>query len=137
VISKPDWYEVDPSLGGLVASWGYEITASERFGSWQGDEVYILSDGDRFGISVIGYGSCSGCDAFEAATPFPDDDSADWSEMVSLCYDLRNQIRWFDSPVEAVVALDLSSNSLYDWWIHDRAVVRWLLANIPGREGER
>lgn len=129
--AKPDWYDEDPTIGGLVASWGYEVVASEIFGSWQGDEAYILSDGDRIGIIVIGYGSCSGCDAFEAALPFPADDNSDWSELTSLCDEWRTVVRWFDSPVEALVALDLSSNSIYDWWLHDKDVVQWLRDNVP------
>lgn len=130
--TKPDWYFADPSIGGLVVSWGYEVVASETFGSWQGDEAYILSDGERFGIVVIGYGSCSGCDAFEAATPYShQQDGGDWSDMDALREEWRNAVRWFDSTVDAVVALDLAPSSGSDWWIYDKEVLGWLRDNLP------
>ena len=129
MFAKPDWFDADPSIDGLVASWGYGVVASKTFGSWQGDIAYIFANGDRLGIIVIGYGSCSGCDAFEAATPFGDD--ADWSQLESLRFEWREAVRWFDSPVEALVALDLASARGSDWWVFDKEIIEWLRHELP------
>jgi hypothetical protein len=49
---------------GIVATQG-EIIKEYIIGEWQGDYVYLLKNGERFGFTVIGYGSCSGCDVLQ------------------------------------------------------------------------
>lgn len=44
---------------------GYEIHAWETFGDWQGDYVAVISRDGKIGFVVIGFGSCSGCDALQ------------------------------------------------------------------------
>lgn len=45
---------------------GVDIIAFESFGDYQGDYAAIVKKDGKVGFTVIGYGSCSGCDALEA-----------------------------------------------------------------------
>lgn len=68
---KPDWVteKYGTDYEELVGSWGHEVLSFDTIGSYQGDHLVLLRDGDRYGIVVIGYGSCSGCDALQAVGP--------------------------------------------------------------------
>ena len=59
-----EYYESPMSYDGIVATQG-EIIKDWTLGYYQGDYVYLLKNGDRYAFVVIGYGSCSGCDALE------------------------------------------------------------------------
>lgn len=52
------------SYDSMVASAG-TIVKDWNIGDYQGDFVYLLKNEDKFGFVVVGYGSCSGCDALE------------------------------------------------------------------------
>ena len=49
---------------------GFEILGWESFGSYQGDYAAVVKKDGKVGFTVIGYGSCSGCDALEAIQPW-------------------------------------------------------------------
>lgn len=49
---------------------GFEILDWEAFGSYQGDYAAIVKKDNKVGFIVIGYGSCSGCDALEAVKEY-------------------------------------------------------------------
>lgn len=51
-----------PSYEQIVESFGYETVVGACLGSYQGDLLWLLRDGDRCGVLSCGYGSCSGCD---------------------------------------------------------------------------
>lgn len=48
---------------------GFKIDSFETFGSYQGDYAAIVEKDGKVGFVVIGYGSCSGCDALDAIKP--------------------------------------------------------------------
>jgi len=60
-----EYFYPDDSYDSLVASAG-TIIKDWNIGSYQGDYVYLLKNGDKFGFTVVGYGSCSYCDALES-----------------------------------------------------------------------
>jgi hypothetical protein len=62
---EDEWFMPSDSYDSLVASAG-TIIKDWNIGDWQGDYVYLLKNGDKFGFSVVGYGSCSYCDALES-----------------------------------------------------------------------
>ncbi len=81
------------SYESLVARWGFEVVDMTIFGSYQGDYAVLLRDGDRWGWTVFGYGSCSGCDALEAAVGYSDDDP--WnSDVQELSDGLLSGVKW-------------------------------------------
>ena len=59
-----EYYSAPMSYYEIVATQG-EILKDWIIGDWQGDYVYLLKNGDKYAFTVIGYGSCSGCDALE------------------------------------------------------------------------
>lgn len=70
----------------MVDAMNGEVVLSVHDNDYQGDSRYLMKDGDRFGVLIFGWGSCSGCDAFEGC------DSNE--ERESLKRDLENSIEW-------------------------------------------
>lgn len=112
---RPAWvpeptYELDYEH--MVRAWGWTVLSFDTCGSYQGDHVVLLADGDRRGFLMIGYGSCTGCDALEAARPYDYDDEppADWSEVVEIYERLRGEVHW-----------EPDAASLADWIEHQIA----------------
>ncbi len=58
VYSKPGYRE-------MLEAEEVEILAWETFGDWSGDYAVVVKRNELLGFLVIGYGSCSGCDALE------------------------------------------------------------------------
>lgn len=94
------------------------VRAFANLGSYQGDYVYLIQDGDRWGTSIIGYGSCSGCDAYEAAEwddEYALQDGREPTAVASLRQDLQSNVRWFSSLDEARGYL-LGDKRQLQWW---------------------
>jgi hypothetical protein len=145
--SKPVWWG---SYGGdyrsMVADWGCTVLAFETCGSYQGDHVVLLADGDRRGYLVIGYGSCSGCDSLEAmssSAPWDYDDEDDedvppfdWTEINQFSTDTRGTVHWEDSAPQLAVWLQGRLEADNDWWSFDdevKAVNEWFIQTLaPG-----
>ena len=60
------WTEY-PDYGELIRSFGAEILLEVADNDYQGDSRILLWDGDRYGVLIFGWGSCSGCDALQSA----------------------------------------------------------------------
>lgn len=101
--------EEGPDYRDLIDSFEHEVLVEHMVGNYQGDYLFLLRDGDRYGYLVVGYGSCGGCDALEAAFDtnryHPDGcavtDLRDW---------LYTQVRWEDSAQAMLEYL-----SEHDW----------------------
>lgn len=94
---------------GLVDSFGVEIVFSEHDDDYQGDSFYLLKDAEgRYGFLSFGWGSCSGCDAYQAI----------WNEgndaLVELRDELWESVRWFDS-LDGLRVYLLDNNKL-NWY---------------------
>lgn len=61
-------------------------------GSYSGDSLYLVKEGNRFGYLQFGWGSCSGCDALQACR--------NYKELDELRQSLYDSIKWFDSAKE-------------------------------------
>ena len=84
-MSEHGW--IDTSYDALVGSIG-SIVDQEDIGSYQGDILYLIRDGERWGIVCVGYGSCSGCDALQACSTLGD--------VGQLRDSISNGVRWAD-----------------------------------------
>jgi hypothetical protein len=92
----------------LIASMGIGIVLKVDDNDYQGDSRVLTYDGRRFGTMIFGWGSCSGCDAFEAAQGSRD-------ELSALRDDMYRQIHWEDSATALVAYIDSKDWSLdYD-----------------------
>lgn len=123
-MTKPSWITSNygPSYEDIVDSWGFEVMSIDQTGSYQGDYEVLLRDTDgKFGILVFGYGSCSGCDALEAASWSCHGDEDDWSEVEALRDSLLEGIEWFVSDEDALAWLTTEADG-NDWWRYDDEV---------------
>lgn len=91
-----DWDSHFYGYKGLIKSAGLEIFWEEDVGSYQGDTFLILHDPDedKWGFKCYGWGSCSGCDSWEACSNSQD--------AIELRDDLVTGIIWQDSKVDLV-----------------------------------
>ena len=120
--AKPAWATEYPTYEQLVESWGHTVISFDTTGHYQGDHEVLLRDAaGRWGITVIGYGSCSGCDALESVTPWGSD--GDWSLVVTLAESLAADVTWFDSTDAALAWIDAKlARDPNKWWAFDDEV---------------
>lgn len=114
---KKDGYGIETISGEyadydlLLRSLGYGIQEWITCGSYQGDHVALLRRADgAYGFTVIGYGSCSGCDALEGCGSL--------ASVDALRDELDNDIEWNVDP-KALAATLMSKDEANHWWLHD------------------
>jgi hypothetical protein len=82
-------YDSRPSYRQLVDKMG-EVVFEATDNNYQGSSYFLLKDANgRHGYLEFGWGSCSGCDALEAACSAED--------IGNLWTELNEKIQWFDS----------------------------------------
>lgn len=81
-----DYWWYSGGYADLVDSFEVETIFDEHDDDYQGDSYYLLKDGDKFGILIFGWGSCSGCDALQGCYTF--------EEVVTLRDELWQSISW-------------------------------------------
>lgn len=59
------YFYPDETYTSMVSSAG-ELISEWCIGDWQGDYVYLIKNKDKYGFVVVGYGSCTGCDALQS-----------------------------------------------------------------------
>lgn len=125
---QPAWVkgEYGTSYEEIVNSWGYEVLEFETFGQYQGDHLALLRDGDRLGLIVFGYGSCSGCDELQAIEPWGGGEDDDWTEVIEFAERLRSEVHWSDSRSDLRDWVNQTPEN--HWWSYDDEVRRWLVA---------
>lgn len=82
------YYDYKPMLD----SFGYETVLQVDDNDYQGDSRVLFMDGDRYGLLIFGWGSCSGCDALSACQTI--------KEVGELRDELHNDIIWKSSRQE-------------------------------------
>ena len=119
------WRTHTPDLDyeNLVKSMGLEIEAYECCGSYQGDYVMLVKEGERRGLLVFAYGSCSGCDSLQACGCMDD--------VEYLRTNLYSSIAWFASREEfdAISKKWIADN---DWKMYDKELID-ALEKLNGR----
>lgn len=104
-----DYYYAPGWEAGLEAR-GLNIIAWETFGDWQGDYAVIFKANDNlFAFTVIGYGSCSGCDVMEAC-----ENEKEYKELIS---DVVNSLKW--TTAEEIVAQIKDEYDDNNWYRHE------------------
>lgn len=112
------WYEI------ITTKWKYEIVETASFGDYQGDEVYILKDSDRFGFVVIGYGSSSGNDILKGAC----EDGPD--AVDSLAEAIEAGIKWFNTLDEMYTHIIKERYDANAWWAYDQEIYDWFILTL-------
>ena len=119
-----------PTYELLIESAGLEIVDSMCFGAYQGDEVVLVKKDDKYGILIFGYGSCTGCDALQAAW----DDDESWEKehayteenmgnLIALRDSLVGNIRWTNGRLTLKgLVRKLNQNKENYWYMHDTEI---------------
>jgi glycosyltransferase involved in cell wall biosynthesis len=104
---EDEWFMPSDSYDSLVASAG-TIVKDWNIGDWQGDYVYLLKNGNKFGFTVVGYGSCSYCDALQSC------DSQ--AELDELKEEIIKGIFWGTAEEVEAYAIKEDANR---WYYHE------------------
>ena len=117
-----EWISYDD----VVESFGYKYELALEMGSYEGDYVYLLSDGLKRGFLMFGYGSCSGCDALEGCiTP---------NDIRDLANSLHGNIRWFDSTYTRNAFIRDSVDDPNHWFSSEEEYKTWASDYLHGRD---
>jgi uncharacterized protein (TIGR02996 family) len=76
----------------LIATFEYTQILEDIQGDYQGTVYVLLQDGERLGILIYSYGSCSGCDGLQACESLKD--------LVDLQKELYESIKWYNNKNE-------------------------------------
>jgi len=105
--SDPTYGYLDgPGYGGLIESLGVKIVLDVSDDDYQGDSYLVLQDGEKWGVLTYGWGSCSGCDAYEACHTV--------ESMSELRDGLEAGISWYDS-LDGLKAYLAESGNFNSW----------------------
>ena len=104
---------------GIVQSFDVDIVLDTHDNDYQGDSYYILKDGDRYGLLIFGWGSCSGCDAYEAVYGYGDK-PRDREGLYQLRDELWKDVKWFDDHVELYEYM-ATNDELLQWYGNEPA----------------
>ncbi len=99
--------QIDPKI-----KWVYVVSDED----YQGDSLAIGHSGTKFCRIVIGWGSCSGCDAYQAA----EGNSADLEKLKN---DLARNILWFPSRAKLFESLRIESAISFAKEVFKQAVI--------------
>lgn len=102
---------------------GAEVLAFNEFGSYQGDwYAKVRYQGKTFWIHDY-YGSCSGCDAFEADAGYQDKTKEEWKQFcIKFCEDYLAQELTFEQALA-----DANKNT--SWDADAKEAVAWIKEN--------
>ena len=105
------WGSFEGSYNSILESFGYEILLQVDDDDYQGDSRVLFQDGERVGLLVFGWGSCSGCDALEACATYED--------LQELWDSMYNNIHW-EASKETMLAYISNKDWELDWsWSAD------------------
>ena len=99
------------SYQSLIEERGIRILIEEMIGDYQGDWLFFVKQGRKYGFVSVGYGSCSGCDAYDAAM---DDGTLD-----ELGEEIVASIEWFDSLKSAKQYVGNAYERALQWYYHE------------------
>lgn len=93
----------------LIDSFEVTVLLKVDEGGYQGDTRLLVQDGSRYGLITFGWGSCSGCDALEAA-------GGDIAEITKLRDLIWQGAHWEDSAKALLTYIESKDWSLdYSW----------------------
>lgn len=106
---------------------GVEALMCEAIGSYQGDYLFVVTDGNRFGFLTFGYGSCSGCDALQACGGL--------ESLTELRNSLYNSIHW--EPSRKTLAQWMRDRDWEgQWFWHEEGTREFVRAAVSMLEAE-
>jgi len=119
-----EWWSGPSSYQPIIDAIG-NVLAQEEDHDYQGD-TFVLYGGDInyrgagsvYGILVIGWGSCSGCDSLQACDSY--------GELQSLADRLESSVQWLSvDELREWIKGDEARNDWYQWSDEDKAYWRF------------
>jgi hypothetical protein len=102
-----------------------KIIASASDEDYQGDTLLLVQGKKGFGLLIFGWGSCSGCDAYEAAD-YGDDAN---KQLKELGDELVQGIQWFDT-IEAAEDYITTGKDWEGTWLRSDTIERFKTAVV-------
>lgn len=102
-----EYYSPPMGYDQIVATQG-EVIKDWVIGHWQGDYVYLLKNKDLYSLVVVGYGSCTGCDALQSCN--------NDQEFNELYEDIIRRIVW---GTKQDMLNDLNNEENNRWYYHE------------------
>lgn len=99
---------------------GAKVLDYEQFGSYQGDWWALVEYNGRKGFVGGSYGSCSGCDAFEAEFSWNDEDRPDYQDR------LRDFGKSYLDPLYSYEEALKSASENISWDHEATEMVNWI-----------
>lgn len=98
---------------------GAKVKHYEQFGDWQGSWYAVVEYNDETGMVYGEYGSCSGCDAFEAEFSYKYEDTPEYKERLKeFGRQYLDNIVSFEKALDNVAKYatwDLEADKLTNW----------------------
>lgn len=93
----------------LIQAMGHDLLVHLSESGWSGDDFLLMRDADgRYGFLVFGWGSCSGCDAMEAASS--------WEDAEAIYQKLCDDVHWFDTLAGCVAYIHDKHRAGMEWY---------------------
>lgn len=105
---------------------GASVREFKKFGSYQGDWFAILNNGNVVSGS---YGSCSGCDAFEAEFGWSEEEAPDYQDRLASFG--RQYLASQESIDEITSRYEIRCSEDYAWE-DDKEILEWLKSLVNG-----
>jgi hypothetical protein len=103
----------------LIDSMGFDAVLAEvSTDDYQGDTYSLAIQGSRIGLVVFGWGSCSGCDALDAA-------HGNLAELTQVRDDIYKGVHWFDSYQSLADWLNDKTKDGNRWYATDETFLRF------------
>lgn len=103
----------------LLEERGWTVLLEETFGDWQGDFAITLKRGDVYAFTIIGYGSCGGCDWYQSVFDYLESDEDIAKAEEDMARELEEGIDTMGDK-NLVVEYILSNERLgNDWYRHE------------------
>lgn len=109
----------------LIGLFGLPIIYFWRGDDYQGDAFAVLQDGERYGLIVFGFGSCSGCDALQAC-----ETGKDAADLANAFWE---STRWFASIPKMLLYVNSDEAALNNYWRSSSAIVRELNVQLAAQ----
>jgi len=94
LIEETEYFYTLSNYQPLIESYGFDILLQVDDSDYQGDSRILYRDGNRYGLLIFGWGSCSGCDALQSCNSIQD--------VENLQKELFEKIKWFDPVGECL-----------------------------------
>jgi len=99
-------YDYEP----IVKSFG-DVLVQVDDEDYSGDTRVLLHKDGRYGFLNFGWGSCSGCDGLQACSSY--------EEIDELIEELENDIKWFDTLIEATAYIINDQERQGSYYYHE------------------